>query len=141
MSVTPLVPTPAMVTSLSPLAQAGVVAVGGACGSALRWFAGVCLNGLPLPIAAGTLLVNLVGGALIGFSLVAFERVPNELLRLLLVTGGLGGLTTFSAFSAESLGLLIRGEYGVALLHTLAHVAGALAAAAIGWQIGRWVLA
>ena len=128
-------------TNVPVLTQALAVAVGGGAGSLLRWRVGAWLNTMPWPMAAGTLAVNLVGGALIGFSLVAFERVPNELLRLLLVTGGLGGLTTFSAFSAESLGLLIRGEYGVALLHTLAHVAGALAAAAIGWQIGRWVLA
>lgn len=140
MSVTPLVPTPAMVTTLTPLAQAGVVALGGACGSMLRWFAGVCLNGLPLPIAAGTLAVNLLGGALIGFSIVAFERMPSEAWRLLLVTGGLGGLTTFSAFSGESLSLLIKGQWAVAAMHTLVHVAGALAAAALGWQIGRWVL-
>ena len=129
-----------MVTSLSPLAQAGVVALGGAAGSVLRWGAGVLLNTLPLPIAAGTLAVNLVGGALIGFSLVAFERMPSEAWRLLLVTGGLGGLTTFSAFSAESLALLIKGQWAVAATHTLAHVLGALAAAALGWQIGRWVL-
>jgi len=67
MSPTLLVPSPAMAVTLSPLAQAGVVAVGGACGSMLRWASGTLLNTLPLPIAAGTLAVNLVGGALIGF--------------------------------------------------------------------------
>ena len=140
MSPTLLVPSPAMAVTLSPLAQAGVVAVGGACGSMLRWASGLLLNTLPLPIAAGTLAVNLVGGALIGFSIVAFERMPSEAWRLLLVTGGLGGLTTFSAFSAESLGLLVKGQWAVAGLHALAHVGGALAAAALGWQVGRWVL-
>jgi len=135
MSVTPLLPAP-----LSPFVQAGIVAVGGAVGSVLRWGAGVLLNTLPVPIAAGTLAVNVGGGALIGFSLVAFARVPNEAMRLLLVTGGLGGLTTFSAYSAESLSLLIKGQVGVAVVHTLLHVAGALAAAALGWQVGRWVL-
>lgn len=129
-----------MANALSPLAQAGAVAVGGACGSMLRWGAGVLLNTLPLPIAAGTLAVNLVGGALIGFSLVAFERMPSEAWRLVLVTGGLGGLTTFSAFSAESLSLLIKGQWAIAAAHTLLHVFGALAAAALGWQVGRWVL-
>ncbi len=140
MSATPIVPTSAMVTSLSPLAQAGAVAVGGACGSMLRWATGLWLNTLPLPIAAGTLAVNLVGGALIGFSLVAFQRAPSELLRLLLVTGGLGGLTTFSAFSAESLGLVIKGQWALAVVHALVHVGGALGAASLGWQVGRWVL-
>jgi CrcB protein len=140
MSPTLLVPSPATAGTLSPLAQAGMVAVGGACGSMLRWAGGLALNTLPLPIAAGTLAVNLVGGALIGFSLVAFERMPSEAWRLLLVTGGLGGLTTFSAFSAESLGLVIKGQWSVAVLHALAHVGGALCAAALGWQVGRWVL-
>ena len=57
--------------------------------------------------------------------------------RLALVTGGLGGLTTFSAFSAESLTLLLRGQFGLAMLHSLAHVAGGLLAAALGWWLGR----
>ena len=72
--------------------------------------------------------------------MVWFERSPNELLRLLLVTGLLGGLTTFSAFSAESLVLLQRGELRLALAHTLAHVLGALACAALGFRIAQAVL-
>jgi len=117
------------------------VALGGATGSVLRWRLSVWLN--PLvggPFAAGTLMVNCVGGVLIGLSLVWFERQPNEALRLLLVTGLLGGLTTFSAFSAESLGLLLRGQALLALAHTLAHVLGALACAALGWWLGRLLL-
>jgi len=128
-----------MTPSLFP--QALAVAIGGASGALLRWRAGVWLNSAPWPFALGTLGVNLVGGLLIGFSLVWFDKVPDDLLRLLLVTGGLGGLTTFSSFSAESLTLLTRGQFGVALVHTLTHVLGSLLAAAIGWQIGRWVLA
>lgn len=113
------------------------VAIGGAVGSLLRWQVGHWLNPLALPFALGTLTVNCMGGALIGFSLVAFERQPNDALRLLLVTGGLGGLTTFSAFSAESLGLLVSGKPALALFHTLAHVGGALACAWLGWLVGR----
>ena len=64
------------------------------------------LAGFPL----GTLFVNCVGGLVIGAVLFWLERSPNELLRLLLVTGLLGGFTTFSAFSAESLIMLQRGE-------------------------------
>jgi len=141
MSVTPLVPTPALVTSLPTLAQAGLVAAGGTVGCLLRWRAGVLLNGLPWPIAAGTLAVNVIGGLLIGFSLVAFERAPSEAWRLLLVTGVLGGMTTFSAFTGESLSLMIKGQFAVAAMHTVIHVFGALGAAALGWQVGRWVLA
>ena len=113
------------------------VALGGAGGALLRWRVSLWLNPMPLPFALGTLVVNCAGGLLIGFSLVAFERHPNETLRLLLVTGGLGGLTTFSAYSAESLALLVRGEPAVALVHTLAHVLGALAFAGLGWWAGR----
>ena len=96
--------------------------------------AGLWLNAHWAGFPLGTLFVNCVGGLLIGVALVWFERTPNELLRLLLVTGFLGGLTTFSAFSVESLILLQRGELGLALGHTLAHVVGALACAALGFR-------
>lgn len=125
---------------MSPtLLQALAVAVGAAAGALLRWGSALWFNtpGSSLPL--GTLLVNCVGGLLIGLSLVAFERMPNDLLRLLLVTGFLGGLTTFSAFSGESLVLLQRGQWGGALLHTGAHVLGALACAALGFRLGRLV--
>jgi CrcB protein len=69
-----------------------------------------------------------------------FERTPNEFFRLLLITGVLGGFTTFSSFSAESLIMLQRGELGLALAHTLAHVVGALAAAAIGFRLAQAIL-
>ncbi len=141
MSVTPLVPTPALVMPLSPWLQGAAVAVGGAAGSVLRWRLVVWLAALDWPIAPGILVANLAGGLLIGFSIVAFERMPSEGMKLLLVTGVLGGLTTFSSFSGESLSLLIKGEWAVAVMHTLVHVCGALLAAALGWQIGRWVLA
>jgi CrcB protein len=140
MSVSPLAPSPA-IASLSPFVQAGVVALGGAVGCLTRWRMGVWLNDLPSPIAAGTLAVNVIGGLLIGFLLVLFERAPSEPMRLLLITGVLGGMTTFSAFTAESLELLLKGQAGIALMHTTAHVLGSLAAAALGWKIGRWVLA
>jgi CrcB protein len=140
MSVTPLVPTPAMVTSLTTWGQAGLVAAGGTAGCLARWRAGVWLNTMPWPIAAGTLAVNMIGGLLIGFSLVAFARAPSEAWRLLLVTGFLGGMTTFSAFTGESLSLLVKGQFAIAAFHTAIHVFGSLAAAALGWQIGRWVL-
>jgi CrcB protein len=140
MSVTPLVPTPAMITPLSPWMQAAAVALGGACGSVLRWRLVVWLAAVDWPIAPGILAANLLGGLCIGFSIVAFERMPSEGLKLLLVTGVLGGLTTFSSFSGESLSLMIKGQWGVAVTHTVVHVCGALMAAVLGWQIGRWVL-
>lgn len=115
--------------------NAVAVAVGASLGALARWQAGVMFNtrwaGFPL----GTLLVNLVGGLLIGVALEWFGRQPNELLKLLLVTGFLGGLTTFSAFSGESLALLKHGELGMALAHTLAHVVGSLLAAWAGMRL------
>jgi len=117
--------------------QALAVALGAAAGALLRWQAGLWLNarwgGFPL----GTLAVNLVGGLLIGACLALLARADQALWRLLLVTGFLGGLTTFSAFSAESLVLLQRGAWGLALLHSLAHVLGALGAAALGAWLAR----
>jgi len=121
--------------------QIVAVAVGAAVGALLRWAAGVWLNaqwnGFPL----GTLLVNCVGGFLVGVALMWFTLSPNELMRLLVVTGFLGGLTTFSAYSVESLILLQRGFWTLAVAHTMAHVLGALAAAALGYAVARSALA
>lgn len=120
-------------------AQAGAVAAGAAVGALLRWVAGMALNPLWAGFPLGTLLVNGVGGLLIGLAMVWFSRSPDELLRLALVTGALGGFTTFSSFSAESLGLLQRGDVGLALLHSALHLFGALACCALGYALGRWL--
>jgi CrcB protein len=128
-----------MATSITAM-QAGAVALGSAVGALLRWGAGLALNGLWAGFPLGTLLVNALGGLLIGVAMVWFARSPDELLRLLLVTGVLGGFTTFSSFSAESLGLLQRGDVGLALLHSAAHLFGALACCAMGYALGRWIL-
>ena len=123
-----------------PWPQLAVISLGASVGAVLRWLAGLWLNerwhGFPL----GTLFVNCLGGLLVGIALAWFERTPDEMLRLLLVTGLLGGFTTFSAFSVESLILLQRGEWLLALGHTLAHVVGALAFAAVGFRLGQLVL-
>lgn len=120
--------------------MAGAVAAGGAAGSVLRWRVGLWLNPLGGPFAAGTLAVNCVGGLLIGFLMVWFSQHPNELARLGLVTGLLGGLTTFSTFSSESLGFLLRGQPALALAHSAAHLLGALACAGLGWWLGKTLL-
>lgn len=116
------------------------VALGAALGALVRWQAGLLFNtrwaGFPL----GTLLVNLAGGLAVGMALEWFGRQPNEVLKLLLVTGFLGGLTTFSAFSGESLALLRNGHFTMATVHTLAHVMGSLGAAALGMLlVQRWM--
>ena len=124
-------------TSALPWAHVLAVAVGAAFGALARWVAGLWLNGQWAGFPLGTLLVNCVGGLLIGVAMAWFERSPDELLRLLLVTGFLGGLTTFSAFSGESLVLLQRGQFGLALGHTAAHMFGSLALAALGFWLLR----
>lgn len=113
------------------------VAVGAGTGALLRWQAALWLNPVWPGFPLGTLLVNLVGGLLGGMAYVLFGRQSGEAARLLLVTGFLGGLTTFSSFSMETLALLERGRGGMAVVHTLAHVLGALACAALGARLAR----
>jgi CrcB protein len=123
------------VSALPVGAQVLAVAAGAAAGALARWGAGLWLNARWAGFPLGTLFVNCVGGLLIGLALAWLERTPDELLRLLVVTGFLGGLTTFSAFSAESLLLLQRGHWAMAVGHALAHVLGALACAALGFRL------
>lgn len=118
--------------------QAAAVAGGAALGALARWLTGLGLNPLWGGFPLGTLAVNCLGGLLIGVATVWYVRWPDETLRLLLVTGFLGGFTTFSAFSAESLGLLQRGAWALALAHSLAHLLGALACTAAGFGLARW---
>ena len=118
----------------------GAVSLGAAVGALLRWGTGLWLNARWSGFPLGTLFVNCVGGLVIGAVFFWLEHSPNELLRLLLVTGLLGGFTTFSAFSVESLILLQRGELVLALGHTLAHVVGALTCAAVGFRVAQALL-
>jgi CrcB protein len=121
--------------------QIVAVATGAVFGALLRWWAGLWLNAQWAGFPLGTLLVNCAGGLLIGIALYWFQRSPNELLRLLAVTGFLGGLTTFSSFSGESLALIQRDEWALAAGHTLAHVLGSLACAGLGYRLARLALA
>ena len=123
-----------------PLGSIVAVAVGAALGGCLRWQVGEWLNTRWAVLPLGTLLVNCLGGLLIGAAMATFQRWPSDMARLFFVTGVLGGMTTFSSFSAESLGLLQRGEWAVAALHSAAHVVGALSCAAIGYWLLRALL-
>jgi CrcB protein len=116
------------------------VALGSAIGALLRWAAGRWFNAAWQGFPLGTLLVNCAGGLLIGAALVGFERWPAELPRAFVITGFLGGLTTFSAFSGESLHLLQRGQAAMAALHAAAHLFGSLACAAAGFALARLLL-
>lgn len=110
------------------------VAVGAALGALLRWLLSIWLNALLPEIPPGTLLANVVGGYLIGVAMVFFTQqvhVPPE-WRLFVITGFLGGLTTFSTFSAEVMRLLQDGRLAWALGAMAAHLAGSLLATAAG---------
>ena len=123
------------------LLQAACVALGASLGALLRWQAGLRLGVVVAGFPLGTLAVNVVGGFLIGVALVWFHLHPEATNgKLLIVTGFLGGLTTFSSFSGESLLLLQSGQVPLALLHSAAHLLGALLAVAIGWWLGQLVL-
>ena len=111
-----------------------LVGAGAAAGAVLRWLLGLALNGLFPAIPPGTLVANLVGGYLVG---VAMEALSAPLglapeLRLLLMTGFLGGLTTFSTFSAEVVRLMQQGRLAMAGAEITAHLAGSVILTMLG---------
>jgi CrcB protein len=110
------------------------VGIGAAIGAWGRWGLSLALNAMFPLLPLGTLVANLIGGYLMGISmgLVALGGLLSPELRLLVTTGFLGGLTTFSTFSAESVTLFSRGEYSWASLHLLGHVLGSLVMTALG---------
>lgn len=119
------------------------VFVGAGLGALLRWGLGARLNPVFPTLPLGTLAANLLGGLLVGVAVAWFGRhagVPPE-LRLFLITGFLGGLTTFSTFSAEVVTLLARGEYGWGLAAAGAHLAGSLALTALGIGLAHLAMA
>ncbi len=118
------------------MSAAGFLAVGAGAvlGAWLRWALSVGLNGVVPNLPLGTLTVNLAGGFIIGVGveLFALHPVLAPELRLFVITGFLGSLTTFSAFSAEAVGLLQRGLYGWAFVLIAAHLLGSLAMTLLG---------
>lgn len=114
----------------------GFVAVGAgaAIGAWLRWGLSLALNQIIPNLPLGTLASNLIGGYLVGIAVEVFMHHTTLTLewRLFIITGFLGGLTTFSTFSAEVVALLSRQEYGWALGVAAAHLAGSLLLTALG---------
>ena len=115
------------------------VGCGAAIGAWLRWGFANWMPSWQGSLPLGTLLANLLGGYLIGMALAFFQSYPSlpAEWRLFLITGFLGGLTTFSTFSAESMLFLQRGDYLWALLHAALHLVGALALCIAGFASWR----
>ena len=110
------------------------VGTGAALGAWLRWWLSMTLNPVFPTLPFGTLVANLAGGYLVGVAVEYFRLntvLPPE-ARLFAVTGLLGGLTTFSTFSAEAVTLLLREQYGWTFVIVLSHVVGSLAMTVLG---------
>ncbi|MDH4428048.1 MAG: fluoride efflux transporter CrcB [Acidovorax sp.] len=115
------------------------ICIGASAGALMRWRLGLWLNtGGVLPW--GTLAANLLGGYLVGVAIAAFQAMPqiDPVWRLALVTGLLGGLTTFSSFSAEVSQMLLAQRYALALGTAALHLAGSLVLTVLGIHSASW---
>ncbi len=115
------------------------ISVGASLGAIARWQLGRWLNQPQALLPWGTLAANLIGGYVIGLLVAFFQHTPSidPVWRLVLITGFLGALTTFSSFSAETVALLQSGRYGMALLQCSLHLFGSLALTALGLATGN----
>ena len=103
------------------------ICIGACLGALARWGLGLWLNpGAVIPM--GTLAANLIGGYLVGVAVAVFQALPHldPAWRLVIITGFLGGLTTFSSFSAEVVGMLGQQRYLLGLGTAAVHVFGSL---------------
>lgn len=117
------------------------ICAGASIGALLRWvLAGRFNPAMPL-LPPGTLAANLIGGYLIGIAVAVFASMPDlsPQWRLFIVTGFLGGLTTFSTFSAEVVTQLQQGRPGWALATAFVHLVGSLALTALGIATVGWL--
>ncbi|MDR1661260.1 MAG: fluoride efflux transporter CrcB [Azoarcus sp.] len=115
------------------------IGLGAACGAWLRWGLGEWLNPLCFALPLGTLAVNLGGGFLIGATLAVLQAYPglSPALRLGLTTGLLGGLTTFSTFSAEAFHLAQRSAWGWMGAHFVLHAVGSISMTWAGYSLAQ----
>lgn len=118
------------------------IGIGAAVGAWLRWWLGIVLNNIFPTMPLGTLAANLIGGFLIGIFM-AYTRhytlVP-EAVRMLITTGFLSGLTTFSTFSAEAVTLIMQQQYVWTALIMCSHVAGSILATICGIYFTRLLI-
>jgi CrcB protein len=119
--------------------QLAAVGIGAALGAWLRWGLAALLNARAPTFPLGTLAANLVGGYLVGIAVAYFVARPDlpPEWRLFAVTGFLGGLTTFSTYSAEVTELFLGGETAGAVVLALVHLVGSLVLTALGFATFR----
>jgi CrcB protein len=124
------------------LPAALAVAGGAGLGALARWMLGLALDSVLPAIPLGTLVANVVGGFLMGLVLGVFEQFQTLPLewRLAITTGFLGGLTTFSTFTGETLSHLLRQQWAWAGAHVAVHVLGSIIAAMLGFILIRVAL-
>jgi CrcB protein len=110
------------------------VGLGGALGSLFRWFLGIRLNGVFSSLPLGTLAANVIAGYIIGVAVAGFARAPQIApeWRLFIITGLMGGLSTFSTFSAEVVQRLQDGRLGWAASEIVIHVAASVVMTVLG---------
>ena len=114
------------------------ICLGASLGALLRWFLAGRLNPLHASLPLGTLAANLLGGYLVGVAVAYFAERPDlpPELRLLVITGFLGGLTTFSTYSAEVVTLMNEARFVAAFSVAVVHLAGSFALTALGiWTV------
>ena len=117
------------------------IGFGAACGAWLRWGLGLWFNPVMPELPLGTLSANLLGGYLIGLAVAFFTHYQglSPEWRLMIITGFLGGLTTFSTFSAETVTLLLRGQYAWGSAIIASHLGGSLLMTVLGIQTFKWL--
>jgi CrcB protein len=120
----------------------GSVSLGAAFGALLRWYLAIRLNAWFPQLPPGTLTANILGGYLIGIAMAVFWAFPalSPQWKLLTVTGFLGGLTTFSTFSAEVVTAILEGRRHWALTTICVHVGGSIAMTLLGVGTVRLLL-
>ncbi|GAA0230053.1 fluoride efflux transporter CrcB [Castellaniella daejeonensis] len=119
------------------------ISLGASLGAILRWVLGHALNDVFPNLTLGTLAANLLGGYIIGMAIAWFggHTGLSPQMRLFVITGFCGGLTTFSTFSAELAVMLEQGRLGWMAVAVLVHVAGSLAMTLLGMATVAWLRA